>query len=420
MSSVFRGFAPSRGLRHPDPPKKGGHAFRVIGLISGTSIDGIDVAAAGLHAEDGTVVLTPLGELDVPYPEPLRDGLLAALPPNPCTAGELTRLDTGVGQAFADAAGRGVAELAGGRADLVASLGQTVFHWVSGGHVRGTLQLGQPAWIAERTGLPVCADLRARDVAAGGHGAPLASTLDQLWLRGLAEDTGRPVAALNLGGIANITVVAEDAPLIAYDTGPANALLDVAAHRVTGQRSDVDGRLALGGSVRSDLLLRLLADPYFAAAPPKSTGKEHFNADYLDTALAGLDPVDSGDLLATLTELTAVTVADQCRRHGVTTVIASGGGVANPALMTALTRNLSTALLKTSDDLGLPGAGKEAYLAALLGWLTWCGVPGTVPSATGARGPRVLGVLVPGRGPLILPAPLGGAVTRLRVAEKAG
>ncbi len=403
--------------------KKGGHGFRVIGLISGTSIDGIDVAAADLHAEGDTVVLTPLGELDVPYPEPLRDGLLGALPPNPCTAGELTRLDTGVGRAFADAAARGAAELADGRADLVASLGQTIYHWVEDGTVRGTLQLGQPAWIAEATGLPVCADLRARDVAAGGHGAPLASTLDQLWLRGLAEDTGRPVAALNLGGIANITVVADGEPVIAYDTGPANALLDLAAHRVAGQRSDVDGRLALGGSVRSDLLLRLLADPYFAAAPPKSTGKEHFNAGYLDTAAAGLDPVGPGDLLATLTELTAVTVADQCRRHGVTTVIASGGGVANPALMAALGRNLATvpnSVLKTSDELGLPGAGKEAYLTALLGWFTWCGVPGTVPSATGARGPRVLGALVPGAGPLILPAPLGGAVTRLRVAEKAG
>lgn len=396
------------------------HGFRVIGLISGTSLDGIDVAAADLHAEDGTVVLTPLGELDVPYPEPLREGLFAALPPNPCTAGELTRLDTGVGQAFADAAARGAEELADGGAHLVASLGQTVFHWVEDGHVHGTLQLGQPAWIAERTGLPVLADLRARDVAAGGHGAPLASTFDQLWLRGLAQDTGRPVAALNLGGIANITVVTDGEPAIAYDTGPANALLDLAAHRVTGRRSDVDGRLALGGAVRAELLARLLADPYFAAAPPKSTGKEHFNAPYLDAALAGLPPVSHGDLLATLTELTAVTVADQCVRHGVTTVVASGGGVANPALMAALTRNLPSAVLKTSDDLGLPGAGKEAYLTALLGWLTWCGVPGTVPSATGARGARLLGALVPGAGPLILPAPLGGTVTRLRVAEKSG
>src|SRR3954465_14864291 len=199
------------------------HGFRVIGLISGTSIDGIDVAAADLNAEGDTVVLTPLGEFDIPSPAPRRAGLLAALPPNPCTAGELTRLDTGVGQAFADAAARG-AEEPGGGADPAASPGQTVFPWVEDGHVRGTLQLGQPAWIAERTGLPVCADLRARDVAAGGHGAPLASTLDQLWLRGLAEDAGRPVAALNLGGIANITVVADGEPAIASPTRPATAL----------------------------------------------------------------------------------------------------------------------------------------------------------------------------------------------------
>ena len=126
-----------------------------------------------------------------------------------------------------------------------------------------------------------------------------------------------------------------------------------------------------------------------------------------------------GDLLATLTELTARSVAAECERHRVATVIASGGGVANPALMAALHRNLPAVTLKTSDDLGLPSDGKEAYLTALLGWLSWCGLPGTVPSATGARGPRLLGALVPGAGPLDLPAPLGGPVTRLRVAEKA-
>ncbi|GAA4530708.1 anhydro-N-acetylmuramic acid kinase [Amycolatopsis samaneae] len=397
------------------------HGLRVIGLISGTSVDGIDVAAADLHAEGGTVVLTPLGELDVPYPEPVRAGLLDALPPNPCSAERLTRLDTQVGQAFAEAAARGVRELAGGHTDLIASLGQTVFHWVENGAVHGTLQLGQPAWIAERTGLPVIADLRVRDVAAGGHGAPLASTLDALWLATFAEDTGRPVAALNLGGIANITVVRTGSPALAYDTGPANALLDLAATRATGgaQSSDVDGRFALRGSVRAELLTRLLADPYFTAPPPKSTGKEYFNAGFLDTATAGLPPLSAEDLLATLTEFTAATVAAECRRHHVGTVIVSGGGAANPALMAALARNLPATGLKTSDDLGLPGAGKEAYLTALLGWLGWCGVPASVPSATGARGPRLLGALTPGAGPLTLPAPLGGAVTRMRVAEKA-
>ncbi|MFI7120998.1 anhydro-N-acetylmuramic acid kinase [Amycolatopsis sp. NPDC049868] len=395
-----------------------GTGVRVIGLISGTSIDGIDVAAAELRADGDTVVLSPLGQLEVPYPETLREALLAALPPNPCDAEQLTKLDTLVGQAFAEAAARGVDELAGGEADVVASLGQTVFHWVEDGTARGTLQLGNPAWIAERTGLPVVADLRVRDVAAGGHGAPLASTMDALWLREMA--TLGPVAALNIGGIANITVVPADGAVLAYDTGPGNALMDIAAHRATGLRADIDGALALRGAVRPDLLAKLLLDPYYAAAPPKSTGKELFHGAYLDAALDGLPPVGAEDLLATLTELTAVTIAAECRRHGIATLIVSGGGADNPALMAALTRNLPGTALKTSDDHGLPRAGKEAYLTILLGWLTWSGVPGNLPSATGARGHRLLGSITPGAGPLRLPAPHTSTVTRLRVAAKTG
>ncbi|MFE6611249.1 anhydro-N-acetylmuramic acid kinase [Amycolatopsis sp. NPDC057786] len=395
-----------------------GTGVRVIGLISGTSIDGIDVAAAELHADGDTVVLSPLGQLEVPYPDELREALLAALPPSPCDAEQLTKLDTLVGQAFAEAAARGVEELARGEADVVASLGQTVFHWIEDGVARGTLQLGNPAWIAERTGLPVVADLRVRDVAAGGHGAPLASTLDALWLREMAASG--PVAALNIGGIANITVVPADGDVLAYDTGPGNALMDIAAHRVTGLRADVDGALALRGNVRPDLLAKLLLDPYYAAEPPKSTGKELFHGTYLDEALDGLPPVGAEDLLTTLTELTAVTIAAECRRHSIATLIVSGGGADNPALMATLTRNLPDTALKTSDDHGLPRAGKEAYLTILLGWLTWSGVPGNLPSATGARGDRLLGSITPGAGPLRLPAPHSSTVTRLRVAAKTG
>ncbi|WET77800.1 anhydro-N-acetylmuramic acid kinase [Amycolatopsis sp. QT-25] len=395
-----------------------GTGVRVIGLISGTSIDGIDVAAAELRADGDTVVLSPLGRLEVPYPETLRDALLDALPPNPCSAEQLTKLDTLVGQVFGEAAARGVEELAGGAADVVASLGQTVFHWVEDGTARGTLQLGNPAWIAERTGLPVVADLRVRDVAAGGHGAPLAGTLDALWLRETAASG--PVAALNIGGIANITVVPAEGDVLAYDTGPGNALMDIAAHRVAGLRADLDGALALRGNVRPDLLAKLLLDPYYAAAPPKSTGKELFHGAYLDAALDGLPPVGPEDLLATLTELTAVTIAAECRRHAVATVIVSGGGADNPALMASLAGNLPGAALKTSDDHGLPRAGKEAYLTILLGWLTWSGVPGNLPAATGARGDRLLGSITPGAGPLRLPAPHSSTVTRLRVAATTG
>jgi anhydro-N-acetylmuramic acid kinase len=381
----------------------------VIGMISGTSVDAIDVAAARFDWQDDTLVLHPLGHREVAWPEATKRRLLAALPPAPVTMGEVCALDVLVGEAFADAAVLGVRELAGGRADLVSSHGQNVFHWVEGGRARGTLQLGQPAIVAEATGLPVVSDLRARDVAAGGQGAPLASTLDALWLAG----AGGPRAALNLGGIANITVVGDGA-VLAYDTGPASCLLDIAAARLSGGalRCDEDGRMALAGTVREDLLERLLAEPYYVSGPPKSTGRELFDVGYVERRLDGLPPVAGPDLLATLTELTARTVSVACLRHGVTEVVASGGGVRNPALMAALRRALGGVSLVTAEQRGLPSEAKEAYLFALLGFLSWHGVPGTVPSATGARGVRVLGRISPGAEGLRLPE-VKGAVGRL-------
>jgi anhydro-N-acetylmuramic acid kinase len=373
-------------------------------------MDGVDVAVADLSLDRDTVDLVPVGYTELPYPTELRAALLDVLPPNATTVEQVCRLDTATGQAFAAAAGHALATIADGRADLVASLGQTVYHWIDGDRAFGTLQLGQPAWIAEATGLPVVSDLRARDVAAGGHGAPLAGVLDRLWL----HDSETPTAALNIGGIANVTVVARDRPALAFDTGPGNALLDAAARMISGGvwHQDVDGDLAAQGTVDAGLLKVLLADPYYALVPPKSTGKERFHREHIAAALAKVGHVAGDDLLATLVELTATTVADACRANGVTQVVASGGGVRNPTLMAALRRRLAPAVLVTSDELGLASSAKEAYLTALLGFLTWSGVPaGTTES-------RLLGSITPGAGPLRPPAPAMSEVTRMRV--KAG
>lgn len=366
--------------------------MRVIGLMSGTSADGIDAAAADLHLDGDVLELVPLGALAAPLPAPLRELVRAVLPPADTTAELVCRLDTAAGQAFADVAARAADELCGGAADLVVSHGQTVHHWVEDGVVRGTLQLGQPAWIAERTGLPVVADLRPRDVAAGGQGAPLVSAVDVLLLAG----RDAPAAALNLGGIANVTVVAPDREPVAFDTGPANALLDAAVLDRTGGTHDVDGALAARGRVHLPLLERLLADPYYAQPPPRTTGKERFHLPYLRAACAGLGAIDAPDLLATLITLTARTVAAAVRPYGVAEVLAAGGGTRNPTLMAALAAELGPVRLDTTDGLGLPVDAKEAYAFAVLGFLTVHGLPATVPACTGARGPRVLGSLTPG------------------------
>ncbi|MCC3772281.1 anhydro-N-acetylmuramic acid kinase [Streptomyces sp. UNOC14_S4] len=388
--------------------------MRVIGLMSGTSYDAIDAAAADLWAEGDTLYLAPLGELGEPYDERLRAELAAALPPARTGMETVCRLDTGIGRAFAEVAARADRELCGGRAELVASHGQTVFHWTENGRVHGTLQIGGASWIAERTGLPVVSDFRSRDVAAGGQGAPLVALFDVMWLR---DRPGRPVA-LNLGGIANVTVPGE-APL-AYDTGPGNALIDAAVRHVSHGRLafDAEGALAARGRVCPRLLEPLLAEPYYARPAPKTTGKELFHLPYLLAALARAGAVPAEDVVATVTALTARTVADQVRARGATEVVASGGGTRNPTLMRMLGAELPGVPVRTSDEFGVPSAAKEAYAFAVLGFLSALGLPGTLPACTGARQARVLGSLTPGAGPLRLPsAPPGPPPARLRLVN---
>jgi anhydro-N-acetylmuramic acid kinase len=397
----------------------------VVGLISGTSMDGIDAAVADLELDGEVLKLTPLGHDTTPYSAELAVALRAALPPKATTMEAVCRLDTAVGQEFAAAAGRAAARHSG--AALVVAHGQTVFHWVDAdGRVAGTLQIGRPAWIAERTGLPVVTDLRSADVAAGGQGAPLVALFDVLLLGGggadPGSDAGGPRAALNLGGIANLTIVDPDygAAAVAYDAGPANALLDAAVVALTGgvETCDRGGARAANGTVDEELLAVLLDDPFLAQAPPKTTGKERYHHGFTEGALARLGRhVAPDDLLATLTAHAAEVVATECRRYGVAEVIASGGGTDNPVLMAALAERIAPVRLRPIDELGIPSAAKEAYAFAVLGFLTWRGLPGNVPACTGARHPAVLGTITPGRAPLTLPAPTPTVPSRLEIVS---
>lgn len=387
----------------------------VIGLMSGTSHDGIEAAAADLETDGDILILRPLAERSVPYPEELRRDIAAALPPETTTVGDVCRLDVAIGQCFAEAA-EAIQRDVGREAQLVVSHGQTLFHWVEDGRARGSLQVGQAAWVAELTGLPVVSDLRTRDIAAGGQGAPLVAKFDALTLSGATSCC----AALNLGGIANLTVVEPGREPLAYDIGPGNALIDAAVHHFSqGRHSmDRDGRRAASGRVHAPLLAELMSDPYYAAPPPKSTGKELFNLTYLLSSLQQHGSISEGDVIATVTALTATVVATELKRLGVAEVFASGGGTANGALMDGLAKRASGVSIRTTEAWGIPSTAKEAYAFATLGYLTVHGHPGSLPSCTGARRATLLGSITPGSRPLSL-APSAPAPVRLSI-ERAG
>ena len=389
----------------------------VIGLMSGTSYDGIEAAAGDLEIEGNVLVLRPLAERNVAYPDELRRDIAAVLPPATTTVGHVCELDVRIGQCFAEAA-EAIQRAVHDDAQLVVSHGQTLFHWVEDGRARGSLQVGQAAWIAELTGLPVVSDLRTRDIAAGGQGAPMVAKFDALMLAGATSRC----AALNLGGIANLTVVEAGREPLAYDIGPANALIDAAVHHFSQgrQRLDRDGRRATSGRVHEPLLAELMSDPYYAAPPPKPTGKERFNLTYLLSALERHSSIPEDDVIATVTALTATVVATELKRLKVAEVFASGGGTANRTLMSDLARRAPDVNIRTTEVWGLPSSAKEAYAFATLGFLTVNGHPGALPSCTGARRATLLGSITPGAQPLSL-APSAPAPVRLRIeASRAG
>jgi anhydro-N-acetylmuramic acid kinase len=358
-----------------------------VGLMSGTSLDGIDAALVRIAPRSAGYDLELLDFTTVPYAAGLREELLAALPPYPGSTAAVARLHREVGVAFAEVA----KAIAGKRRPrFVASHGQTVWH---DGESSTTLQIGDPFVIREALGATVCYDFRSADCAAGGHGAPLVPYVDALLLRDANEDR----VALNLGGIANVTLLPADGEVIAFDTGPANVLLDTFVAQRSGASFDRDGTLAGRGRVDGSLLAAMLADPYFGALPPKTTGRERFGAHFLSQHAAALDKLSIEDGAATLTELTAATIADAVARQrcAPARVIVSGGGARNRALLDRLGARFGGAAIEPSDAFGLPADAKEAMAFAVLGYETLRERTGNVPTATGARRGAVLGAIAP-------------------------
>jgi anhydro-N-acetylmuramic acid kinase len=304
------------------------------------------------------------------------------------------RLDVALGELFGNAARRGNIELCDGAADLVCCPGQTVFHWVEDGTARGSLQLGRSTTIAERSGLPVIFDLYNRDISCGGQGAPLTAMFDRLVLAG----TSGSRATLNIGGIANLGVITADDQQFCYDTGPGNALIDLAVtHFCRGDDSfDRDGLIARRGTVNQTLLATLLSEPYYSAAPPKSTGKELFHFDYLRRAVERTGSLPPEDVVATVTKLTSSVIAAECRRWGLENVVGSGGGMLNPVLVEHLGVDCSPTAIVSAETIGLPVTSVEAYLIAFLGYLSASGIEGSVPTATGGRRSSLMGSMTPG------------------------
>ncbi len=375
----------------------------VIGLMSGTSADGIDAALVEWPDDASIRPFRLVAQRDDPFDEALQDRIhriAAGRVPGASALQELAALDVELGERFA-AAARSVAADAGvslGDVAAIASHGQTVAHHPE---QRASLQIGDPSVIAERTGCRTVADFRARDLAAGGEGAPLAPFFH--WA--VFTDASEPRAALNLGGIANLTWLPAGgaaADVSAFDVGPANALLDAALRHWSdgAERVDRAGARARAGSVSDAWLARLLDDPFLRRLPPKSTGRERYGPDRAE-ALVGEWRAEGGtleDLLATLVAYGAEAVARACREFLPSLparVLVGGGGVHNTAMMAALARALPECRFEPFDSVGVPAGAAEAMAFSLLGRNAVLGVQNHLPRCTGARRQTLLGEIVP-------------------------
>ncbi len=377
----------------------------VIGLMSGTSADGIDAALAELDGAVAELQWRVVAHAHSAFDPAMREAILAACNPPTSSVDVICRLNFALGEAFARAAQQ-VASQAGialAQVDLIGSHGQTIWHDVDeSGRVTSTLQIGEAAVIAERTGVTTIADFRVTDVAAGGQGAPLVPFVDYI----LFHHATKFRAVQNIGGIANVTLLPPNgaaSDVSAFDSGPGNMVMDALIERMSDGREtfDRDGRIAASGHVDDAWLAQLLTHPYFARTPPKTTGRELFGRQYAnqlwdDGCARGLAPQD---IIATATALTAETITAPLStlgrgaggEGGLHELILGGGGADNPTLVRMIAERLPQTTLLRPDDFGIAAQAKEALAFAILAYAAHQHEPNSLPSVTGARRPVVMG-----------------------------
>ncbi len=359
---------------------------KFLGLISGTSVDAIDAVLVEFLPRPRLLAHSASA-----YPVELRKQILdLGLGRGNTTLQSIGTLDVAIGKAFAAAALDllSTSQTHAQSVRAIGSHGQTVWH-APRDETPFTTQLGDPNVIAERTGIDTVADFRRRDVAAGGEGAPLVPAFHAAFLHASTEHR----AVLNLGGIANLTLLPRQGPVRGFDTGPANTLMDLWVEKHKSMPYDDAGAFAATGSCHAELLRRMLEEPYFASSAPKSTGRDYFNMTWLSQRLDGLADVSAQDVQATLLELTAQTIAMAMRREAPDTecLIVCGGGARNSHVLRAIAGSLPAVRIDTSDHYGLDPDYMEAMAFAWLARETINGRPGNLPAVTGARGPRILG-----------------------------
>ncbi len=378
----------------------------IIGLMSGTSADGVDASIVRIrgHAKDSKIEL--IHHYHYEYPKEIKELIYRLFDIEKTNIPFLSSMNFLLGEIFADTAIEAIKEsgLSQNDIDLIASHGQTVFHSpypqkLGDFQTRSTLQIGEGSVIAEKTGITTICDFRVRDMAAGGHGAPLVPFAD--WVLFTSEEFTRGV--LNIGGIANITILPKDANIddvLAFDTGPGNMVIDEVVREISnGELNfDKDGSIARKGKISNKLLEILLSHPYFSLSPPKSTGREIFGRLFaINLYKRGKSlGLSDEDIVATATALTATTIANSIKQFGIEELIIGGGGVYNSYLIELIKNLLPGIKIKTHEDFGIPNQAKEALAFAILANEVVFGSPNNVPSATGAKKKVILGKIIPG------------------------